>query len=304
MLRPIINPKLSLRARSLFYFYAEKGRVISAEELKTMQEVPEGRDAIQSAINELKDLKYVKSVRIRNNGQWVSKLKFTESALKMLSTDNGFSGLLYIDNYNTNGITTSTNIDTDTNVSVSIGAAPLKEEEMAWNLDGDEPQSRSQARRFAIQDGEDPVGAVGKLDDRQSRLNAKYKKPVKAQKDSRDRINTPEELWSTNDLVAEFYDLVEKAAPGVPSQVNGKYVATWINKQVGEGTPRIAVLEAMRMFFSDPRLTHDAGVGKPLWQRFFAYYPTVHGLVNKKKTEYEDDDFKNHQEKMLKLLEG
>jgi hypothetical protein len=298
MLRPIINPKLSLRARSLFYFYAEKGRVISAEELKTMQEVPEGRDAIQSAINELKDLKYVKSVRIRNNGQWVSKLKFTESALKMLSTDNGFSGLLYIDNYNTNGITTSTNIDTDTNVSVSIGASPLKEEEMAWNLDGDEPVKKK------AMESEATPGAVGKLDDRQSRLNAKYKKPVKAQKDSRDRINTPEELWSTNDLVAEFYDLVEKAAPGVPSQVNGKYVATWINKQVGEGTPRIAVLEAMRMFFSDPRLTHDAGVGKPMWQRFFAYYPTVHGLVNKKKTEYEDDDFKNHQEKMLKLLEG
>ena len=298
MLRPIINPKLSLRARSLFYFYAEKGRVISAEELKTMQEVPEGRDAIQSAINELKDLKYVKSVRIRNNGQWVSKLKFTESALKMLSTDNGFSGLLYIDNYNTNGITTSTNIDTDTNVSVSIGASPLKEEEMAWNLDGDEPVKKK------TMESEATPGAVGKLDDRQSRLNAKYKKPVKAQKDSRDRINTPEELWSTNDLVAEFYDLVEKAAPGVPSQVNGKYVATWINKQVGEGTPRIAVLEAMRMFFSDPRLTHDAGVGKPMWQRFFAYYPTVHGLVNKKKTEYEDDDFKNHQEKMLKLLEG
>jgi hypothetical protein len=298
MLRPIINPKLSLRARSLFYFYAEKGRVISAEELKAMQEVPEGRDAIQSAINELKDLKYVKSVRIRNNGQWVSKLKFTESALKMLSTDNGFSGLLYIDNYNTNGITTSTNIDTDTNVSVSIGASPLKEEEMAWNLDGDEPVKKKSMESEAT------PGAVGKLDDRQSRLNAKYKKPVKAQKDSRDRINTPEELWSTNDLVAEFYDLVEKAAPGVPSQVNGKYVATWINKQVGEGTPRIAVLEAMRMFFSDPRLTHDVGVGKPLWQRFFAYYPTVHGLVNKKKTDYEDDDFKTHQEKMLKLLEG
>jgi hypothetical protein len=228
----------------------------------------------------------------------VSKLKFTESALKMLSTDNGFSGLLYIDNYNTNGITTSTNIDTDTNVSVSIGASPLKEEEMAWNLDGDEPVKKK------TMESEATPGAVGKLDDRQSRLNAKYKKPVKAQKDSRDRINTPEELWSTNDLVAEFYDLVEKAAPGVPSQVNGKYVATWINKQVGEGTPRIAVLEAMRMFFSDPRLTHDAGVGKPMWQRFFAYYPTVHGLVNKKKTEYEDDDFKNHQEKMLKLLEG
>ena len=298
MLRPIINPKLSLRARSLFYFYVEKGRVISADELRATQEVPEGRDAIQAAINELKDLKYVKSVRIRNNGQWVSKLKFTDSALKLLSTDNGFSGLLYIDNYNTNGITTSTNIDTDTNVSVSIGASPLKENEMAWNLDGEEPVKKKSMESEAT------PGAVGKIDDRQARLNAKYKKPVKAQKDSKDRINTPEELWSTNDLVAEFYDLVEKAAPGVPSQVNGKYVATWINKQVGEGTPRIAILEAMRMFFSDPRLTHDAGVGKPLWQRFFAYYPTVHGLVNKKKTDYEDDDFKTHQEKMLKLLEG
>ena len=98
MLRPIINPKLSLRARSLFYYFAEKGRVISADELRKTQEFPEGRDALQSAINELKDLKYVKSVRVQNNGQWIARLKFTEEAKKLLSTDNGFSGHLYIDN--------------------------------------------------------------------------------------------------------------------------------------------------------------------------------------------------------------
>ena len=75
---------------------------------------------------------------------------------------------------------------------------------MGWNLDGEEtPKQQDDA----------VAGAVGKLDDRQARLNAKYKKPVKAQRDSRDRINTPEELWSTNDLVAEFYDLSNKAAP-------------------------------------------------------------------------------------------
>ena len=300
MLRPIVNPKLSLRARSLFYYFVEKGRVISADELRNNAEVLEGRDAIQSAINELKDLKYVKSVRVQNNGQWVSKLKFTEEAKKLISTDNGFSGHLYIDNYTvTSDITTSTNIVKDTNVSLTIGAAPLKEEEMAWNLDGDEPVKKK------FLESETTPGAVGKLEDRQAKLNAKYKKPVKAQRDSRDRINTPEELWSTNDLVAEFYDLVEKAAPGVPSQVNSKYVATWINKQVGEGTPRVAVLDAMRMFFADPRLTHDAGIGKPLWQRFFAYYPTVHGIVIKPKSKvYEDEDFQSHQEKMLKLLGG
>ena len=301
MLRPIINPKLSLRARSLFYYFAEKGRPVSADELWKSKEVPEGRDAIQNAINELKDLKYLKSVRVQNNGQWISRLKFTDSAIKLLSADNGFSGHLYIDNYtttSTSSLSTSTsNIDTVTNVTVSMGAAPLKENEMAWNLDGEEESKPKRGQ-------EDPaVGAVGKIDDRQARLNAKYKK-TKVQEAGKHRANTPEELWSTNDLIAEFYSLVESAAPGVPAQVNSKYLATWINKQVGEGTPRIAVLEAMRMFFKDPRNLHDAGIGKSLWQRFFAYYPTVHGIVTAKKKEYADDHFKSHQEKMLKLLEG
>jgi len=300
MLRPIVNPKLSLRARSLFYYFVEKGRVISADELRSNAEVLEGRDAIQAAINELKDLKYVKSVRVQNNGQWVSKLKFTEEAKKLISTDNGFSGHLYIDNYIvTSDITTSTNIVKDTNVSLTIGAAPLKEEEVVWNLDGDE-----QPKKLKRGEEDADTGSVGKLTDRQARLNAKYK-PTKAQEAGKHRRDTPEELWSTNDLVAEFYSLVEAAAPGVPAQVNSKYVATWINKQVGEGTQRLAILEAMRMFFADPRLTNDAGIGKPLWQRFFAYYPTVHGIVTKPKTKvYEDEEFQSHQEKMLKLLGG
>jgi hypothetical protein len=291
MLRPIINPKLSLRARSLFYYFAEKGRVISADELRKTQEFPEGRDALQSAINELKDLKYVKSVRVQNNGQWIARLKFTEEAKKLLSTDNGFSGHLYIDNYtatSTSDISTRANIVKDTNVSLTIGAAPLKEEAVVWKEEEDEV-----------------VGTIGKIEDRQAKLNAKYKKPVKAQRTSRDRINTPEELWSTTDLIAEFYDLVEKAAPNTSSQVNNKYLATWINKQVGEGTQRYEVLKAMRMFFADPRNLNDLGIGKPLWQRFFSYYPTIQGIVKKpKQPTYSTDKFKAHQEKMMRLLEG
>jgi hypothetical protein len=289
MIRPIVNPKLSLRARSLFYYFVEKGRVISADELRSTKEFPEGRDALQSAINELKDLKYVKSVRVQNNGQWIARLKFTEEAKKLISTDNGFSGHLYIDNYIvTSDITTSTNIVKDTNVSLTIGAAPLKEEAVVWKEEEDEV-----------------VGTIGKIEDRQAKLNAKYKKPVKAQRTSRDRINTPEELWSTTDLIAEFYDLVEKAAPNTSSQVNNKYLATWINKQVGEGTQRYEVLKAMRMFFADPRNLNDLGIGKPLWQRFFSYYPTIQGIVKKpEQPTYSTDKFKAHQEKMMRLLEG
>lgn len=297
MLRPIINPKLSLRARSLFYIFAEKGRPISADELRETKEVPEGRDAIQAAINELKDFRYLKSVRIPNNGRWTSRLKFTEEALKLLTADNGFSGHLYIDNYiatNTSDISTRANIVKDTNVSLTIGAAP-QGGKVGWNLDGEEtPKQQDDA----------VAGAVGKLDDRQARLNAKYKKPVKAQRDSRDRINTPEELWSTNDLVAEFYDLSNKAAPDMSSQVNSKYLATWINKHVGEGTDRYTILKAMRMFFADPRNLHEVGNGRALWQRFFAYYPTIQATVKAEKVEYSTDKFKSHQEKMMRLLEG
>jgi hypothetical protein len=180
-----------------------------------------------------------------------------------------------------------------------MGAAPLKEDEVVWNLDGEE-----QPKKVKRGEEDSDTGAVGKLTDRQARLNAKYK-PTKVQEAGKHRRDTPEELWSNNDLIAEFYSLVESSAPGVPAQVNSKYLSTWINKQVGEGTPRIAILEAMRMFFADPRNLHDVGVGKSLWQRFFAYYPTVHGIVSKPKTKvYEDEEFQSHQEKMLKLLGG
>jgi len=304
MLKPIINPKLSLRARSLFYYFAEKGRVFSADDLKKSEEFSEGRDVLQAAINELKDLRYIKSVRLQNNGQWIARLKFTDEAKKLLSTVPSFSGHLYIDNYittSTSDISTSTNIVNNPNGLLTMGAqAPLKENEMSWNLDGEEETPK--AKRG---EEETIAGIIGKVDDRQTRLNAKYKKPVKAQRSSRNRINTPEELWSTTDLIAEFYDLVEKSAPNTSHQVNGKYLSTWINKELSEGTQRYEILKAMRMFFADPRNLNDLGIGKPLWQRFFSYYPTIQGVVKKpEKPTYSTDKFKAHQEKMMRLLEG
>lgn len=60
----------------------------------------------------------------------------------------------------------------------------------------------------------------------------------------------------------------------------------------------------MRMFFADPRSLHDAGIGKPLWQRFFAYYPTIHGIVSRPSSDEEAVDYAAHEEKMLRLLGG
>jgi hypothetical protein len=305
MLKPIENKNLSLRARALFYHFAENGRVISADELRESKEVLEGRDALQAAINELKEAKYIRSVRMRNNGQWIAQLKFTEEALKLIPTVPAFSGHLYIDNYiTTSDNTTSTTIDITSNEVISIPEKIREEENMPWNLDGEEEPKQSVKAKVA-KEVEDTPGAVGQIDDRQTRLNAKYKL-TKVERASRNRRDYPEEDWTTGDLIAEFYDLVREKAPGVPSQVNNVRLAGWINKHYAEGTPRTAILKAIRMFFNDDRLYRDAGVGKPLYQRFFSFYPSVHGIVAKetKEVEYLTPDLIAQQEKMLRLLGG
>ena len=295
------DPRLSVRAKGLYGLYLHYGRVLSARDMCDRPDVPEGRDAIQTALNELKIAGYIKAVRQHNGrGKFYIYLKFTDEKLNMpFMTEDGFSGDIYIDSNTAITTSTSSNIDTVTNVTVSIGAqAPLeKGEEMGWNLDGEE----TSPKRFVE---EEPAGVVGKVDDRQARLNAKYK-PTKVEDKAKHRRDIPEENWGTNELVAEFYELSRTAAPTTPGQGNNKYMATWINKQVSSGTDRYAILKAIRMFFADSRLTRNPGVGKPFYQRFFAYYPTVHGLVvNTEEVEYEDEEFLEHQAKMLKLLEG
>lgn len=309
MLKPIVNPGLSLRARSLFYYFLEKGRLMSADELWASKEFPEGRDAIVNALNELKAFKYVRAVRTNVNGRWVHQLKFTDASLKMLGNSvPGFSGHMYVyrdasvnTSTSTSDLTTSSqHIDTVTNVTVSIPEQAREEGvEMAWNLDREEEAPK---KRGFTEDLD--AGAVGKLEDRQKKLNAKYKRQTKSEHAGRNRKDVPETDWTTTDLIAEFYALTDEKASGVPGQVNQVRMAGWINKQVGLGTERTVILAAIRMFFSDPRMLHDLGVGKPLYQRFFGYYLTVHGVVSKKPTVYEDEDFLAHQEKMLRLLKG
>ena len=220
----------------------------------------------------------------------------------------GFSGHMYVyrdvsvnTSTSTSDLTTSSkHIDTVTNVTVSIPEQAREEgEAMAWNLDGEEEAPK---KRGFTEDAD--AGAVGKLEDRQKKLNAKYKRATKSQHAGRNRRDVPEADWTTTDLIAEFYALTDEKAPGVPGQVNQVRMAGWINQQVGLGTERAVILAAIRMFFSDPRMLHDAGVGKPLYQRFFGYYLTIHGVVTKKATVYEDEDFLAHQEKMLRLLRG
>ena len=298
MKSPYSDPNLSLRARGLFAYYVEVGRVLSADEMSAS--VPEGRDAIRNAMAELKQHRYIKAVRHQDNsGQWRTNLKFT---------DDGLSGVLYMDrgivtNTNISDISTSDlNIDTVTNVTVSIGAAPQTEKgiEMAWSMFEDSTDPKSKKK---VLDTEDDSGAIGKVNT--LKVGGARRKKTKVEHTARNRINVPEEDWTTNDLCAEFYDLLIVVNNNAPNQMNAKHLATWINKRVAEGVDRFSILKGIRMFFADSRMFYDIGIGLPIYQRFMSYYGTIHGKVSRVDEPIGlDEDTLAHQEKMLKLLES
>jgi hypothetical protein len=297
-----------MRARGLFAYYAELGRVVAADELSAV--MPEGRDAIQGAINELKRSQYIMTTREWNGTKWFSAMKFTEAAKKLLNLNNGFSGLLYIDSDTTTNTSTSTSnkpiVELLRSSTISRTASSKSEggPEMGWDLDGEQPAPK---KRFRIDAEDDSSGAVGKVEDKKALRQAKYGAKDLDSDPMRNRSHKPESEWATKDLVAEFGSLLNKSdARDVPMQINTQQLSIWINKMVGEGVTRQQMLLAIRMFFEDPRNLNDAGVGVQIWRRFIAYYPTAHGLVTREElpASYVDEEFKAQQDKMLRLLGG
>jgi hypothetical protein len=187
-------------------------------------------------------------------------------------------GMLATPETSTSYLATSVKAVTPNGVTAltSLREAILEDEEfihMPWPGFEDEVSAPVPKPRRAV---EDETGVVGKIEDLQAKRNAKYKTTkIEAVPASALRHERPEESWTTNDLVAEFYSLSREAAPGIVSQVNGGQLASWINRQVGQGVPRIRVLRALRAFFDDPRNIRDAGAGQPLWRRFTAYFPSA-----------------------------
>ena len=306
MQSPYSNPYLSMRARGLFAYYAELGRVVSAEELSAV--MPEGRDSIQSAINELKQAGYILTAREQVNGKWNSYMKFTEGAKVLLGTDNGFSGHSISGHmYNCSSAVTSTS-------TVAIVASPIVEVlrtstilgknfpkkervEMGWDLDGEEPKPK---KKFKIDAEDDSVGAVGLVEDKKAKRQAKYGAVPNS---VTHRSNKPEEDWTTGDIVSEFASLLSISSAGhLTMQINTRSLALWINQKIGQGATRQQVLTSVRMFFEDPRSLNDAGTGLPIWRRFVARYQAIEGKAIEEKPDYEVN--KAHQEKMLKLLGG
>lgn len=307
MKSPATDPRLSKRAVGFFYFYLEIGRVIPADEASDRPDVNEGRDAIRAAMRELELAGYIKLQRFRVKGQYRAYWKFTDESLNMPFvqvglTDDGFSG----DLYPSSGTTTNTkslSLNKD-KVLRTLSFSPNGQEriEMGWPFEEETTQPR------VSEEIEASPGAIGKLpdQDRQARLNAKYKKTkFEAVPKHMRRHERPEEIWDADDIISEFYDLVRQHAPGVPGQINGSELRKWMHRMYAEGVTKMGMLKAIRMFFADPRLIREPGVGLPLWKRFMPYYQTVHGIVHRdQQPEGDAEAMQKHKEKMSKLLEG
>ena len=306
MQAPNLNPYLSGMARALWMVYATVGRPMSTEEVIESNYMNEGRDAIRSASSELKRTGYIKAFKEQvAGGRWVTTLRFTPMGQHYVDMFNwSYQPMPEIPTVGEPGNTSKLESNSSNRLEIlrisNLGAQEgAGKESMPWPID--EPQQKKKGL-----DTDYEVGTVGKVEDKIAKRNAKYKKTtIESTPAVMRRYEKPEEMWDTKDLIGEFYDLVKQHAPGVPGQVSAKYLATWINDLVGKGTPRTAILKAMRMFFNDPRLYNDAGVGHPLYRRFFQFYPTVHGkVINTEEKEYMNEDFTAHQEKLLKLLGG
>jgi len=311
---PTTNPSLSAVAKAVWGVLATVGRPLSAKEIYESNFLTEGRGAIRKGMNELQEAGYLAFKRERlDNGTWNPYWEFTEPAKK------------FVDLFNWGYLPRTEDRNSDVGVSVDIstidsskgslkvlrtlslydaqGVVKEKELDMSWSILDDDPQPKKKPKRGQIDD--DVVGGIGKIVDKQALRNKKYKRTsTKVEVDNRARSERPEEEWKTGDLVAEFYSLAESKIEGIPAQINGTSLIRWINKLVGQGVPRVTVLKGMRMFFADVRNFHDLGVGLPLWQRFIAYYPTVHGLAAAAPVEYRDDEFEEHQKAMLEMLKG
>lgn len=316
--------RLSLRAKGLMMMYQSMGEVINSTEMSKI--VSEGRDAIRTAMSELTQYGYIEVVRYQTAyGHWQMLHRFTDA----WKTEAGFSGDLYsctaitLDSYSDtaiavipNGITAIASGDLNSNSEeVKVSKDPYGfitgEDEPEYPLEhvlAEVKRARkavAEKRAAKRTPAEEPV-AIGQLpDDIKARRQEKYTKTkIVVSKPTDDRHDRADSDWTTSDIVAEFGSLIAKHCPGVTHQLNVKSLASWINQQYGtHQVPRESILKAVRLFFNDPRMIRDAGIGQPLWRRFLAYWPTVQGMC-KVTSDVTDDYSTGHTDKMLKLLEG
>lgn len=309
-----IDSDLSVAARAVWELHCSHGRVMPATEIKERKLIKAGSTVLNRAMKELQSAGYIALAKGQDEfGRHYKKWKLLPKGQKIMDgymgyipfTESGYTDIRKPDDGKSNDISSNSNMSLEvlrtSNLYAAAGAVELKGKPMAWEILGDEipVEKKVKLRHFE----EEEVGVVGKVVDKKTQRQAKYK-PTKVDRAGKHREDIPEDQWKTKHIVAEFNSLVVEKNLDAQMQLNSEGLASWMNKMVGAGAQYATLLKAIRMFNSDPRNFHDVGKGKPVWQRFIGYYQTVQGVASAKPVEYRDDEFDAHKAAMLEVLKN
>lgn len=93
------------------------------------------------------------------------------------------------------------------------------------------------------------------------------------------RVAKPVSKWTIPDLAQEFYDRVSLRTQSF-GQVNFKALVGNIARWRRAGVTQEQILQAINLYFDDPRNLHEPGQGVPLWKRFVTWYTQNQQLVS------------------------
>jgi biotin operon repressor len=267
-----MDKKLSLRARAALMYFANSDMTISAERLS--EEVAEGRDAIQTALKELRDVGFLVTRKERVGNRVVTTSHVTHKGF-LEAASWGLKIPLQIQYTQQNNpieiLTNSDNIIRKVTIAGRLGEEKMGYEffEKSSSIDADERESERLKARAAQQQ------------EYQEAKSRKHQKKV-ITKDDR----APED-WSVKDSILEFATQMSALWNIKPWQISGTrfFEALGINRKKYE-TNGLIEQEMMRIFFATVK-TESQDDGERLWRLFIAKYST---LASQARTRIETPD--------------
>ena len=253
-------------------YFANSDMTISAERLS--EEVAEGRDAIQTALKELRDVGFLVTRKERVGNRVVTTSHVTHKGF-LEAASWGLKIPLQIQYTQQNNpieiLTNSDNIIRKVTIAGRLGEEKMGYEffEKSSSIDADERESERLKARAAQQQ------------EYQEAKSRKHQKKVIT------KDNRAPEAWSVKDSILEFATQMSALWNIKPWQISGTrfFEALGINRKKYE-TNGLIEQEMMRIFFATVK-TESQDDGERLWRLFIAKYST---LASQARTRIETPD--------------
>lgn len=278
---------ISLRALGLLTFIEFVGSVESAEEIAGS--VKEGRDAIQTALGELRELGYIATKRTRIGNRYVTRTYPLKPAFQALgirslspqSQQNSYKSLIPI--------------HTET-VTISSNESMKEDENMGYEFF---------EKKSSMDDDERRGEAAKHRAEAQREWEEKKQRIADERRENRHRSNRKRSDWTSIDVAYEFADRSREYWNIPPWSVNkSRFANALASMRKTYNTDGEIEAEAIDWFFRSISVDKYSS-GEHLWKMFITRFPEI---INELKSVIREDDEVSEEEllrtaKALKALE-